>query len=98
MTVNRSLNKRVHHPSGCRALQMMPSGGGISGASGQQGGPIRWSSTAPTSLEPMNAYEAPCDSTPRFRTTPDITTYSVGTGPNRRTVVAYSQGEHPAGR
>ena len=26
--------------------------------------------------------------------TPDITTYSIGTEPNRRTVVAYSRGEH----
>ena len=44
-------------------------------------------------LEPMNAYERHVIHT-ALQDTPDITTYSVGTEPNRRTVVAYSRGEH----
>ena len=44
-------------------------------------------------LEPMNAYERHVIHT-WFQNYPDITTYSVGTEPNRRTVVAYSRGEH----
>ena len=44
-------------------------------------------------LEPMNAYERHVIPT-ALQETPDITTYSVGTEPNRRTVVAYSRGEH----
>ena len=44
-------------------------------------------------LEPMNAYERHVIHT-ALQDTPDITTYSIGTEPNRRTVVAYSRGEH----
>ena len=44
-------------------------------------------------LEPMNAYERHVIHT-ALQDYPDITTYSVGTEPNRRTVVAYSRGEH----
>ena len=44
-------------------------------------------------LEPMNAYERHVIHT-ALQDVPDITTYSVGTEPNRRTVVAYSRGEH----
>ena len=44
-------------------------------------------------LEPMNAYERHVIHT-ALQEKADITTYSVGTEPNRRTVVAYSQGEH----
>ncbi len=44
-------------------------------------------------LEPMNAYERHVIHT-ALQDYPDVTTYSVGTEPNRRTVVAYSPGEH----
>ena len=44
-------------------------------------------------LEPMNAYERHVIHT-ALQDYPDIPTYSVGTEPNRRTVVAYSRGEH----
>ena len=44
-------------------------------------------------LEPMNAYERHVIHT-ALQDYPDVTTYSVGTEPNRRTVVAYSRGEH----
>ena len=44
-------------------------------------------------LEPMNAYERHVIHT-ALQETPDITTYSIGTEPNRRTVVAYSRGKH----
>ncbi len=44
-------------------------------------------------LEPMNAYERHVIHT-ALQEYPDVTTYSVGTEPNRRTVVAYSRGEH----
>ena len=44
-------------------------------------------------LEPMNAYERHVIHT-ALQETPDITTYSIGTEPNRRTVVAHSRGEH----
>ena len=44
-------------------------------------------------LEPMNAYERHVIHT-ALQEVPDITTYSIGTEPNRRTVVAYSRGEH----
>lgn len=44
-------------------------------------------------LEPMNAYERHVIHT-ALQDYPDVTTYSTGTEPNRRTVVAYSQGEH----
>lgn len=44
-------------------------------------------------LEPMNAYERHVIHT-ALQEYPDVTTYSTGTEPNRRTVVAYSQGEH----
>lgn len=43
-------------------------------------------------LEPMNAYERHVIHT-ALQDVSDITTYSVGTEPNRRTVVAYSRGE-----
>ena len=43
-------------------------------------------------LEPMNAYERHVIHT-ALQETPDVTTYSIGTEPNRRTVVAYSRGE-----
>ena len=43
-------------------------------------------------LEPMNAYERHVIHT-ALQEYPDIATYSVGTEPNRRTVVAYSRGE-----
>lgn len=46
-----------------------------------------------TTLEPMNAYERHVIHT-ALQEYPDVTTYSTGTEPNRRTVVAYSQGEH----
>ena len=45
-------------------------------------------------LEPMNAYERHVIHT-ALQETPDITTYSIGTEPNRRTVVAYSRGRAP---
>ena len=44
-------------------------------------------------LEPMNAYERHVIHT-ALQDYPDVTTYSVGTEPNRRTVVAYSPGEN----
>ena len=44
-------------------------------------------------LEPMNAYERHVIHT-ALQDYPNVTTYSVGVEPNRRTVVAYSQGEH----
>ena len=44
-------------------------------------------------LEPMNAYERHVIHT-ALQETPDITTYSIGTEPNRRTVVAFSRGKH----
>ena len=44
-------------------------------------------------LEPMNAYERHVIHT-ALQDYPDVTTYSVGTDPNRRTVVSYSPGEH----
>ncbi|MBM6927493.1 RNA-binding cell elongation regulator Jag/EloR [Pseudoflavonifractor phocaeensis] len=44
-------------------------------------------------LEPMNAYERHVIHT-ALQDTADVTTYSIGTEPNRRTVVAYSRGEH----
>ncbi len=44
-------------------------------------------------LEPMNAYERHVIHT-ALQDYPDVTTYSVGVEPNRRTVVAYSPGEH----
>jgi len=44
-------------------------------------------------LEPMNAYERHVVHT-ALQDYPDVTTYSVGVEPNRRTVVAYSPGEH----
>ena len=44
-------------------------------------------------LEPMNAYERHVIHT-ALQDYPDITTYSVGTELNRRTVVSYSRGEH----
>ena len=43
-------------------------------------------------LEPMNAYERHVIHT-ALQEYPDVTTYSSGTEPNRRTVVALSQGE-----
>ena len=44
-------------------------------------------------LEPMNAYERHVIHT-ALQDHPNVTTYSTGTEPNRRTVVAYSRGEH----
>ena len=44
-------------------------------------------------LEPMNAYERHVIHT-ALQDYPDVTTYSTGTEPNRRTVVAYAKGEH----
>ena len=44
-------------------------------------------------LEPMNAYERHVIHT-ALQDVPNVTTYSTGTEPNRRTVVAYSPGEH----
>lgn len=44
-------------------------------------------------LEPMNAYERHVIHT-ALQEYPDVSTYSTGTEPNRRTVVAYSLGEH----
>ena len=46
-------------------------------------------------LEPMNAYERHVIHA-ALQDYPDVTTYSTGTEPNRRTVVAYSKGEHRA--
>ena len=45
-----------------------------------------------TTLEPMNAYERHVIHT-ALQEYPDVSTYSTGVEPNRRTVVAYSQGE-----
>lgn len=42
-------------------------------------------------LEPMNAYERHVIHT-ALQDYPDVTTYSIGTEPNRRTVVAYTPG------
>ncbi|MCI8474228.1 MAG: KH domain-containing protein [Oscillospiraceae bacterium] len=44
-------------------------------------------------LEPMNAYERHVIHT-ALQEYPDVTTYSIGTEPNRRTVVAYTPGEN----
>lgn len=44
-------------------------------------------------LEPMNAYERHVIHT-ALQDYPDVSTYSIGTEPNRRTVVAYTPGEH----
>lgn len=44
-------------------------------------------------LEPMNAYERHVIHT-ALQEYPDVTTYSIGTEPNRRTVVAYAPGEN----
>ncbi len=44
-------------------------------------------------LEPMNAYERHVIHT-ALQDYPDVTTYSIGTEPNRRTVVAYAPGEN----
>lgn len=44
-------------------------------------------------LEPMNAYERHVVHT-ALQDYPDVTTYSIGTEPNRRTVVAYTPGEN----
>lgn len=44
-------------------------------------------------LEPMNAYERHVIHA-ALQDFPDVTTYSTGTEPNRRTVVAYARGEH----
>ena len=44
-------------------------------------------------LEPMNAYERHVIHT-ALQDYPDVITYSTGTEPNRRTVVAYSRGKH----
>lgn len=44
-------------------------------------------------LEPMNAYERHVIHA-TLQDYPDVATYSMGTEPNRRTVVAYSRGEH----
>jgi spoIIIJ-associated protein len=44
-------------------------------------------------LEPMNAYERHVIHA-ALQDFPDVVTYSTGTEPNRRTVVAYSKGEH----
>lgn len=46
-------------------------------------------------LEPMNAYERHVIHT-ALQEWPDVTTYSTGTEPNRRTVVAYAKGEYKA--
>ena len=44
-------------------------------------------------LEPMNAYERHVIHT-ALQDYPDVSTYSIGTEPNRRTVVAYAPGEN----
>ena len=44
-------------------------------------------------LEPMNAYERHVIHS-ALQDYPNVTTYSTGTEPNRRTVVAYAPGEH----
>ena len=44
-------------------------------------------------LEPMNAYERHVIHE-TLQDTPDVITYSTGTEPNRRTVVAYARGKH----
>lgn len=44
-------------------------------------------------LEPMNAYERHVIHE-TLQDVPDVITYSTGTEPNRRTVVAYSRGKH----
>ncbi|MBO5340462.1 MAG: protein jag [Oscillospiraceae bacterium] len=44
-------------------------------------------------LEAMNAYERHVIHS-ALQDCPDVTTYSIGTEPNRRTVVAYAPGEH----
>lgn len=45
-------------------------------------------------LEPMNAYERHVIHE-TLQDFPDVITYSTGTEPNRRTVVAFSRGKHP---
>ncbi|MDF2838629.1 MAG: R-binding protein Jag, partial [Evtepia sp.] len=44
-------------------------------------------------LEPMNAYERHVIHE-ALQEYPDVVTYSTGTEPNRRTVVAYTKGKH----
>lgn len=44
-------------------------------------------------LEPMNAYERHVVHT-ALQDYPDVSTYSIGTEPNRRTVIAYTPGEN----
>ena len=44
-------------------------------------------------LEPMNAYERHVIHE-TLQDYPDVITYSTGTEPNRRTVVAFSRGKH----
>ena len=44
-------------------------------------------------LEPMNAYERHVIHE-TLQDYPDVITYSTGTEPNRRTVVAFSWGKH----
>ena len=44
-------------------------------------------------LEPMNAYERHVIHA-ALQDHPEVTTYSIGTEPNRRTVVAYGHGEN----
>ena len=44
-------------------------------------------------LEPMNAYERHVIHE-TLQDYPDVNTYSTGTEPNRRTVVAFSRGKH----
>lgn len=44
-------------------------------------------------LEPMNAYERHVVHT-ALQDVPDVSTYSIGTEPNRRTVIAYTPGEN----
>ena len=46
-----------------------------------------------TTLEPMNAYERHVIHE-ALQDYPDVITYSTGTEPNRRTVVAFSRGKH----
>ena len=91
--VNRGQSKRGAHP--CGRGELPGQAGGVPGAPGPQGGgeggqvPPERDSGAHERLRAHVIHTA-------LQDYPDVTTYSIGTEPNRRTVVAYARGEHRA--